>query len=185
MDDLIRILGISGSLRKGSFNTGLLHAAQELLPGGMVLEIADISAIPIYNEDINKAGQPEPVKSLKAQIRAADGLLIATPEYNYSVPGVLKNALDWASRPPEEQVFSGKPLAIMGAGGRMGTSRAQHHLRQIAVFLNMFPLNRPEVMVQQARSKFEPTGYLVDEASRHEVEDLLIAFKGWIEKLRS
>ena len=185
MNEPIRILGISGSLRTGSFNSGLLRAAQKLLPEGMALEIADISKIPIYNEDINSAGQPESVKKLKVQIHTADGLIIATPEYNYSISGVLKNALDWVSRPPQEQIFSGKPLAIMGAGGRMGTTRAQHHLRQIAVFLNMFPLNRPEVMIQQARNKFDANGELVDEASRQEIKDLMIAFKGWVERLRS
>jgi chromate reductase len=185
MNQPLHILGIAGSIRKGSLNAGLLAAAQEMLPAGMDMEIADISAIPLYNQDVAAGGTPEAVKNFKDQIRSADGLLIATPEYNYSVPGVLKNALDWASRPAQEQVFSGKPLAIMGAGGRMGTSRAQYHLRQIAVYLNMYPLNRPEVMIQQAREKFDSEGCLVDEAARQEIKNLLVAFKDWIETLKS
>ena len=178
-----QILGISGSLRKASYNTGLLRAAQELLPEGMRLELADISQFPLYNEDVSSMGLPEAVKIFQAQIRAADGLMIATPEYNFSIPGVLKNAIDWASRPLQGQPFDGKPVAILGAGGRMGTVRAQVHLRQIAVFLNMHPLNRPEVLIQQARDKFDADGNLTDTAARQAVKDLLVALAGWIARL--
>ena len=141
----IKILGISGSLRKGSFNTAALRAAIELAPEGVTIIEADISDIPLYNEDVNAQGRPPSVERFRQQIRDADALLFVTPEYNYSVPGVLKNAIDWASRPPE-QPFAGKPAAIMGASpGVIGTARAQYHLRQIAVFLDLKVLNKPEV----------------------------------------
>jgi chromate reductase, NAD(P)H dehydrogenase (quinone) len=129
----IRVLGISGSLRRGSFNTAALRAARELVPTGMELEIYEgLREIPPYDDDLRQGqGYPPAVAELRARIKAADALLIATPEYNYSVPGVLKNAIDWASRPPE-QPFDGKPIAIMGASpGALGTARAQYHLRQM------------------------------------------------------
>jgi chromate reductase, NAD(P)H dehydrogenase (quinone) len=151
----VQILGIAGSLRRGSFNAATLRAAQELTPAGMTIESFDISAIPLYNEDVRQQGFPAPVEDLRARIKAADGLLIVTPEYNYSIPGVLKNAIDWASRPPE-QPFDGKPIGVMGASaGIHGTSRAQYHLRQCFVFLNGLVMNRPEVMIPQAQNKFD------------------------------
>jgi chromate reductase, NAD(P)H dehydrogenase (quinone) len=182
--DQIHILGISGSLRKNSNNSGLLRAAGELLPEGMALEIFDISAIPLYNNDLLAEGLPPAVQEFKARIAAADALLIATPEYNYSIPGVLKNAIDWASRPPNESSFPGKPLAMMGAGGVMGTSRAQSHLRQIASGMNMLVLNKPEVMVQRAWEKFDQHGNLTDDATRQKVKELLLALQDWTLRLR-
>ncbi len=146
----LRVLGISGSLRRQSYNTAALRAAQELAPPGMRIETADISAIPLYNEDVRERGFPPAVEVFREQIRRADALLLVTPEYNYSIPGVLKNAIDWASRPPE-QPFAGKPAAVMGASpGFTGTARAQYHLRQAAVFLDLRLLNRPEVMIGNA-----------------------------------
>ena len=141
----MKILGISGSLRKESSNTRLLRAAQELAPDGVTIDILDISHLPFYNDDVRVAGYPPTVVAMREAIRAADALLVSTPEYNYSVPGVLKNAIDWGSRPPD-QPFAGKPLGIMGAsGGLGGTVRAQHHLRQIAVFVDLIAMNKPEV----------------------------------------
>lgn len=137
---MIRVFGISGSLRKGSYNTALLRAAKELAPEGMQIEIYEgLGAIPPYNEDVREQGWPEPVRELRERIAAADALLVVTPEYNYSIPGVLKNAIDWASRPPNPPM-AGKPAAIMGAsGGNFGTARAQLHLRQIFTFLDVHP----------------------------------------------
>jgi chromate reductase len=179
----LRVLGISGSLRKGSFNTAVLRAAVELAPEGMVIETADIRDIPIYDEDVRAAGLPPSVQKLRDAIAAADALLIVTPEYNYSVPGVLKNAIDWASRPPS-QPFAGKPLAIMGAsGGLVGTARAQYHLRQIAVFLDMHPLNKPEVFVRTAQEKINADGRLHDEPTRKVIADQLVALAAWTGRL--
>jgi chromate reductase len=179
MTDTVRILGISGSLRKGSFNSGLVRAAAELLPDNVTLETFDLSPIPLYNADHDGEAAPEAVRSLKARIAAADALLIATPEYNYSIPGVLKNAIDWASRPPKESPLNGKPLGIMGAGGVMGTVRAQMALRQVAVFTNMHPLNKPEVLISRAWEKFDADGNLTDETSRHAVRALLESLTVW------
>src|SRR5246127_526663 len=143
----ITVLGICGSLRAGSYNKAALHVAIELKPPGMTIETADIGSIPLYNEDVRAQGFPPPVEKLRRQIAAADALLFATPEYNYSMPGVLKNAIDWASRPPD-QPFAGKPVAIIGASAGMGgTARAQYDLRRSCVFLDMPPVNRPEVLI--------------------------------------
>jgi chromate reductase len=174
MADMIKLLGISGSLRKDSFNTALLRAAQELAPAGTSIDVADIAQIPLYNEDVREKGYPQPVQTLRDRIRDADAVLIATPEYNYSIPGVLKNAIDWASRPPE-QPFDGKIVGIMGASpGRLGTARAQYHLRQCFVFLNSTVLNKPEVMVGGAGQVFKD-GKLIDAPTRGFVADLLKA----------
>jgi len=173
MTDQVRVLGISGSLRKGSLNTAALRAAVDLAPAGMTIETFDISPIPLYNEDVKEQGFPEPVQRLREGIRAADALLLVTPEYNYSIPGVMKNAIDWASRPPE-QPFAEKPIAIMGASpGALGTSRAQYHLRQCFVFLNAPVLLRPEVMISQANQKFDASGKLTDETTAKFIGDLL------------
>jgi chromate reductase, NAD(P)H dehydrogenase (quinone) len=180
----VHVLGISGSLRKGSFNSGLLQAALKLLPEGMSLELYDLAGIPLYNEDVLTVGIPPAVAHFKSHIAAADALLIATPEYNFSIPGVLKNAIDWASRPIQDSPLNDKPLAIMGAGGVMGTTRAQYHLRQVAVFTNMHPLNRPEVAVTLARTKFDANGNLTDEATRQAVRKLLAALADWTRRLR-
>ena len=180
----VKIVGISGSLRRASFNSAALRAAQELTPPGMTIDIFDISAIPLYNEDVKAQGFPPVVTDLRARIKAADGLLLATPEYNYSTSGVLKNVIDWVSRPPEHP-FDGKPIALMGAsGGALGTARAQYHLRQMFIFLNAHMLNRPEVMIGGAPSKFDAEGKLTDQATRDFLGTMLTAFKAWIEKLR-
>src|SRR6516225_6233458 len=160
------VLGICGSLRTGSYNRAVLRTAIELRPPGMTIEIADISAFPLYNEDVRAQGFPAPVETFRRQIKAADALLFVTPEYNYSMPGVLKNAIDWASRPPD-QPFAGKPVAIIGASAGMGgTARAQYDLRRSCVFLDMHPVNRPEVLIGQAHTKFDAAGHLTDEAGR-------------------
>ena len=179
----MRIVGICGSLRRGSLNRAVLRAAQELAPEGVSVEAAEIGDLPHYNEDVRQAGLPEPVGRLRAEIAGADALLFVTPEYNYSIPGVLKNAIDWASRPPD-QPFDGKPAAIMGVtGGAFGTARAQYHLRQMLVFLNVLPLNKPEILIGQAAQKFDETG-LKDEATRELVRKQLHALKAWTERLR-
>src|SRR5262250_1775125 len=158
----IAVLAICGSLRAGSYNKAALRTAVELKPPGMTIETADIGSFPLYNEDVRAQGFPPPVERFRDQIAAADALLFVTPEYNYSVSGVLKNAIDWASRPPD-QPFDGKPVAMMGASmGLGGTGRAQYHLRQSCVYLNMFPLNKPEVMISQAQNKFDASGRLTD-----------------------
>lgn len=182
MDDAasVRIVGISGSLRAGSLNAAALRAAQALAPAGMAIEIFDIAPIPLYNEDVRAHGFPPAVEDLRARIKAADGLLIVTPEYNYSVPGVLKNAIDWVSRPPE-QPFDGKPVAVMGASpGAMGSSRAQYHLRQSFIFLNSLVMNRPEVMIPFAGQKFAADGSLTDGPTRDFLAAYLVAFKAWV-----
>jgi chromate reductase len=180
----IKLLGISGSLRKDSFNTALLRAARELAPEGVSIDIADIASLPLYNEDVRAQGFPPPAETLRRQIREADALLIATPEYNYSIPGVLKNAIDWASRPPE-QPFDGKVIGIMGASpGRIGTARAQYHLRQCFVFLNATLLNKPEVMVGGAASVFKD-GALADAPTRQFVADLLKSLAGAVDRQRA
>jgi chromate reductase, NAD(P)H dehydrogenase (quinone) len=175
----IAVLGICGSLRRDSYNMAALRTAIELKPPGMTIEIADISTIPLYNEDVRTQGYPPPVEILRRQIREADALLFVTPEYNYSMSGVLKNAIDWASRPPD-QPFAGKPVAIIGASpGMGGTARAQYDLRRSCVFLDMHPLNRPEVLIAQAHTKFDPAGRFTDEAGRGFIRDLLLALEEW------
>lgn len=182
--DKIRVLGICGSLRKGSYNRMLMKVAAEELPEGMTLEVADIGKIPAYDTD-EEGHPPESVKTLREQIRGADALLVVSPEYNYSIPGVLKNAIDWASRPPQENPFRDKPLAIMGASmGMLGTARMQYHLRQVAVFLDMHVLNKPEVMVASAQTKFDENGKLTDEKTRELVHKLMVALAGWTKRLK-
>jgi chromate reductase len=179
----ILILGISGSLRRGSYNTGLLYAAAELLPEHLRLDLFDLAPVPIFNQDL-EMDAPEPVRALKAHVAAADALLIATPEYNSSIPGVLKNAIDWASRPRKDTPLQGKPLAIIGAGGRLGSARAQLHLRQIAAHLDMHPLNRPELMVAFASEKFNADGRLIDPQVREQLAAVLEALAAWTRRLR-
>lgn len=180
----MHILGISGSLRKDSFNTAALRACNDVLPGGVTMSIFDIAPIPLYNEDLRAQGLPEPVQQLREQIRAADALVIATPEYNYSIPGVLKNAIDWASRPPE-QPFDGKPVALIGATpGGLGTSRAQYHLRQVFVYLNGHLLNRPEVFISGAPNKFDADGRLTDAATAESLGKMLAALVDAAKRLK-
>jgi chromate reductase len=184
MSEPMVVLGISGSLRRGSLNTALLRAAVALAPEGMRIEVEAIRDTPPYDEDVRAQGFPEPVSRLREAIRRADALLIVTPEYNYSLPGVLKNALDWASRPPD-QPFAGKPLGIMGAsGGVRGTMRAQYDLRRVAVFLDMHPVNKPEVFVRNGQQMFDTEGALVDEATRKVVRQHLEALQAWTTVLK-
>jgi len=170
----IKILGIAGSLRKASFNRLALKAAQGLVPAGATLDIVDLPDLPGFNQDNEKA-PPAAVTELKAKIRAADAILLVTPEYNYSVPGVLKNAIDWCARPYGDSAWKGKPVAIMGAStGVLGTARAQYHLRQSLVFLDMPAVNQPEVMISGAAAKFDAAGTLTDDMAKKLIGQLLI-----------
>ncbi len=181
----IHVLGFAGSLRKGSYNAALLAAAGELLPDGMTLERFDLAPLPIFNEDLAAGGFPDPVGRFHERIAAADALLIATPEYNHSIPGVLKNAIDWASLPPKESPLNDKPVAVLGAAiGTLGKVRAQVHLRVVCAYLNMHVLNKPEVYVGRARDKFDASGRLTDEETRRRVGDLLTALGAWTTRLR-
>jgi chromate reductase, NAD(P)H dehydrogenase (quinone) len=170
----MKVLGIAGSLRAGSYNRGLLRAARELLPVGVQLEEHDLRGLPFYDGDVEAAGDPQPVIDLKEAIASADALLIATPEYNRGVPGVLKNAVDWASRPTLASPLAGKPVAIVGAStGLGGTARAQQHLRDALEFPRALVLDEPRVLVPEAFLRFDERGDLVDEAVREELADLL------------
>lgn len=180
----LTVLGISGSLRHGSYNSAALRAAQGLVPAGMAITPFDIAPIPLYNEDVRQQGFPEPVEAFREGIRAADALLIVTPEYNYSIPGVLKNAIDWASRPPD-QPFADKPIAIMGASpGMLGTARAQYHLRQCFVFLNARLVSQPEVMIAHANQRFDADGTLTDATTAKFIGNLLQALADWTRRLQ-
>jgi chromate reductase, NAD(P)H dehydrogenase (quinone) len=180
----LRILGISGSLRKASYNTAALKAAAELAPEGVTIELADLSAIPMYNPDLEAAGLPQAVLAFKAQIEQADAVWFAMPEYNFSISGVLKNALDWVSRPSSGTPLNGKPAAIMGAtGGVLGTARSQYHLRQIGVGLNILFLNKPEVFIARVQDKFDATGKLGDDTTRQMIEAQLKALVDWTRRL--
>jgi chromate reductase len=173
MNSEIRILGISGSLRQQSYNTAVLRAAVRIAPEGVAIETFELDGIPPFNQD-EESDPPAKVLELKRSVRAADGILFVTPEYNYSVPGVLKNAIDWASRPYGDNVWDRKPAAIMGASiGAIGTARAQYHLRQIFVFLNVFPVNQPEVMIGNAAQRFDTEGNLADETTKDYMRRLL------------
>lgn len=184
MPGQISILGFAGSLRKGSHNKAILRAALELVPEDAKIEIFDLEGIPPFNQDFEKT-PPEKVKEFKVKIRAADSILIASPEYNYSIPGVLKNAIDWASRPYGDNVWNEKPVAVMSAStGAMGGSRAQYHLRQVFVFLNMKPINRPEVIVTFAPQKIDAEGKLTDETTRKYIRDLLESLILWTKQLK-
>jgi chromate reductase len=184
MDTPITVLGICGSLRKLSINRGLLRAAHQLAPEGVSVETFDLSGIPPYNQD-DEATPPAIVAEFKARIRAADAVLFATPEYNYSIPGVLKNAIDWASRPYGDSAWAGKPAAIMGASpGMQGTSRAQYHLRQCFVFLDMHTVNRPEVMISLAAQHCDAEGTLTDAKSRQLIANLVAALAALTRKLK-
>jgi len=178
----LRILGVAGSLRKDSFNKMLLKAAMEMAPEEMVIEEFDLEGIPPFNQELENK-PVEQVKQLKEKIESADGILFVTPEYNYSIPGVLKNAIDSASRPYGSNSFEGKPGAVIGAStGSLGTSRAQYHLRQVLVALNVHLLNRPEVMVTFAEKKFDENGKLTDQATKELLQKLLSALDKWVRK---
>jgi chromate reductase, NAD(P)H dehydrogenase (quinone) len=184
MSQPFKILGIVGSLRKGSFNKALMHAAVELKPEGVEIEVFDLTEIPMFNQDL-ESNPPKIIWAFKEKIKNADALLIATPEYNYSVPGVLKNALDWASRPKAGNPLDGKTVAIMSAStGRFGGARAQYHLRQTFVFLDMQPVNRPEVMLSSAGTNFDAEGKLTNELTKQLIRQLLQALVAWTKKLK-
>jgi chromate reductase len=179
----MKVIGISGSLRAGSYNTMALRAAQKLAPAGMEIEIVGIEDIPMYNDDVRAAGEPAAVGALKAKIRAADALLLVTPEFNFSIPGVLKNTLDWLSRPPAPP-FDGKAVAIMGASpGQVGTARVQYHLRQVFVFMNAFVVNKPEVFINHAASKFNAQGELTDAPTAQIIGELLVSLQKFRQRL--
>jgi chromate reductase len=180
----IKILAFAGSLRKGSYNKALVRAAVELAPENVAMEVFDLEGIPPYNQDLENT-PPKRVTEFKDKIRSADALLIATPEYNYSVSGVLKNAIDWASRPKTGNPLEGKPVAIMSASiGRLGGARAQYHLRQSFVFLNMHPVNQPEVMLPSAADNIDANGRLTNEQTRELIRQLLEALVAWTIRLK-
>lgn len=184
MGSIVRILGFAGSLRKNSYNKALLRFAVQLVPKNVVLETFDLEGIPPFNQDLENQ-PPQKVKEFKAKIRAADAILIVTPEYNYSMPGVLKNAIDWASRPYSDNAFKEKPVAMMGASiGMLGTARAQYHLRQVFIFLNMYPISLPEVFVSYAQEKFGEDGTLKDEKTKQLITKLLESLVTWTLRLR-
>jgi chromate reductase len=177
------LLGISGSLRKASSNTGMLRAIKEMAPAHVSVEIATLHGIPLFNEDDEAAtGKPEAVKALDAKIRAADGIVIACPEYNFSVPGVLKNGTDWLSRGGSP--FRWKRVGIIGAGGGQfaGTARSQYHFRQNLQALQAITMPRPEVFVNHNEEKFDPEGNLTDAETKRYLAKWLEAFLEWVEK---
>ena len=183
MSTPVSILGIAGSLRSESFNRAALRAATELVPEGATIETFELDGIPGFNQD-EEQNPPAKVTELKQRIREADAILIVTPEYNYSIPGVLKNAIDWASRPYGDSAWNGKPAAIMGASvGTIGTARAQYHLRQMMVFLNMFPINQPEVMIGNAHKRFDAEGNLTDDATKDFIRQLLQNLVEWTRRI--
>ena len=179
-----RVLGICGSLREKSYNMYALKTARELMPEGMGLEITSIADIPLFNQDVCDKGFPAPVAAFRTQIAQADGLLFACPEYNYSVSGVLKNAVDWASRPPD-QPFQNKPVAMFSASvGLKGGVSAQYDLRKILAQLGTFALVRPEVFIGMEASKFDAGGNLTDQTTRKFMTDQMIAFRDWIARVK-
>jgi chromate reductase, NAD(P)H dehydrogenase (quinone) len=184
MTGTFNILGFVGSLRRESYNRSAMRAATELVPPGARIEVFELDGIPGFNQD-DEQHPPARVVELKRRIRAADALLFVTPEYNYSIPGVLKNAIDWASRPYGDNAWYGKTAAIMGAStGQIGTARAQYHLRQVFVFLNVFPINEPEVMIAHAADKFDAAGTLTNGRTRENIRELLQNLVDWSERLR-
>lgn len=179
----IRILGIAGSLRRESYNRAALRAATQLVPEGASIEVFELDGIPGFNQD-DEQNPPARVAELKRKIRESDAILFVTPEYNYSMPGVLKNAIDWASRPYGDSAWDGKPAAIMGASvGAIATARAQYHLRQSMVFLNMFPVNRPEVMIGNCTDKFDENGNLTDEKTKDFIRQLIQSLVDWTNRI--
>jgi chromate reductase, NAD(P)H dehydrogenase (quinone) len=183
-EQVVNIIGIAGSLRAGSYNRAALRAASALVPNDARLEIFDIDGIPGFNQD-QEQQPPTKVVELKKRVRAADAVLFVTPEYNYSVPGVLKNAIDWASRPYGDNAWQNKPVAVMGAAaGALGSARAQYHLRQIFVFLNMYPVNRPEVMITNASARFDDAGTLIDKETADLIRQLLQELVTWTRRLQ-
>ena len=182
----MKFLGICGSLRRESFNRKLLRAAIEMLPEGHTIEVFDLAPIPLYNNDVYELGFPPPVVAFREAVRGADALLIATPEYNYSVPGVLKNAIDWASRPPRGSALHHEPVALMGASpGGFGTVRSQLALRQVFLFTKSIVLPEPELYVSAAHEKFDRDGNLEDDETRRRIRALLEALVAWTRRVES
>ncbi len=185
MDKPIKILGMAGSLRRNSYNRAALRAAQKLVPEDAVLDIIELDGIPVFSEDDERT-PPAKVVELKKRIREADAVLLVTPEYNYSIPGGLKNVIDWASRPYGDSAWTGKPAAIMGASvGKFGTARAQYHLRQVFVFLNVLPVNQPEVMIGNVPEHFDADGNLVNEETKKLIRQLLANLVSWTRGLQN
>jgi chromate reductase, NAD(P)H dehydrogenase (quinone) len=183
--DQISVFGFVGSLRRGSYNKAALRAALELAPAGMTIETFDLAPLQSYNEDVKEEGFPPPEQEFREKIRAADALLIVTPEYNRSMSGVLKNAIDWASRPPN-QPFNGKPTAIFGASpGMIGTAVAQYDLRRCLGVLNALVMNTPSVMIGNASEKFDEQGRLTDQPTRELIAKLLVALVDWTHRCRT
>jgi len=182
----VRILGFAGSLRQGSYNRALLRAAVERAPADMAIETFDLAEVPLYNADVEAAGDPPAVAAFKAAIRAADGLLIVTPEYNHGVPGVMKNAIDWASRPPRGAALDAKPVGLIGASpGMTGSARGQSQLRQAFEFTNSYCMPQPEVLVARAHEKFDAEGRLTDEATGKFLASYLEALKAWVLRFKA
>lgn len=189
MDQEVTALGIAGSLREGSYNRAVIRAAREVAPDGLEIDLFDnelLKQIPLYNEDVRTLGDPAPVIALKETIAGADALVIAAPEYNHSVAGVLKNALDRASRPPDATPLEGKPVAIMAASrGAFGTVRAQVHMREFCVYNNMLALNEPQVLEGRAHRKFDESGELHDETARTFVRDQMEGLLRWARRIQA
>jgi chromate reductase len=181
-----KIVAFAGSLRQGSYNRALLRAAQELAPEGMDIELIEIGELPFYNADVEAQGDPPSVAAYKASIGEADGIIIATPEYNDGIPGVLTNAIDWGSRLPGRAPLSGKPVALVGASpGRIGTARAQLHLRQLLSHVHARTLPPPELLIGSAHQHFDKTLRLTDESTRDILAKLLQRFGRWIARERA
>ncbi|MEM4704486.1 MAG: NAD(P)H-dependent oxidoreductase [Candidatus Bathyarchaeia archaeon] len=184
MKEKIFILAFAGSLRRNSYNKALLKVASETVPKNAKIEIFELDGIPPFNQDMENQ-PPKKVKEFKAKIRKADAILIATPEYNYSIPGVLKNAIDWASRPYDDNALEGKPVAVMSASiGMLGGARAQYHLRQVFVALDMYPVNDPEVLVSYAHKKIDDQGNVHDKETIERIKHLVEALVEWTAKLK-
>ncbi len=181
MSQPIRVLGIAGSLRKASYNRALLRAAMSLVPEGMTLTSFELDEVPLYNGDVEAGGDPPGVAAMKQAIAAADGVLFVTPEYNHGVPGVMKNALDWASRPPRSAPLGGKPVGIIGASpGMTGSARGQSQLRQAFEFTNSYCMPQPEILVYRAHEKFDENGGLSDAATAKYLTAYLEALRQWV-----
>jgi len=181
----ISVLAVAGSLRQGSYNRALVRAAQQLAPPGMAITVHDLVDVPLYNGDVEAQGDPAGVAAFKQAIAAADGILFATPEYNHGVPGVMKNAVDWASRPARGAPLGGKPVGIIGASpGQTGTARGQSQLRQAFEFTNLYCMAQPEILVFRAHEKFDAAGDLTDAKTAEFLGKYLEAFKVWIERFK-